>query len=264
MLLPTEDLENDCLTALVGQIFSEMILGEGIGGKACEPWLLWEAFTKIAEVIQEHLPKSKARVRLERSNSGSNSDLGESTPPAVSERGIRRWEVGKSVEKWFWLILQYAFLAFTAARFAIISISNSSTLPRRVDPWSKIHDGMDVSFPNEDTKPSGLEKDMRTPAARRRPTKQPILAMKIWSCISRLLDADSRMPWLSATMSLLQWGAITGPGSLGNTDGMIDRYVNGFPQVKHITYIRPIFTFFLSFKRQRREAYVTPHEISVT
>jgi hypothetical protein len=31
------------------------------------------------------------------------------------------------------------------------------------------------------------------------------------------------MPWLSATISLLQWGAITGPGEVGNTDGMVDK-----------------------------------------
>ena len=49
VLLPTEDLENSCLTALVGQIFSEMIIGNGIGGKASEPWLLWEGITKTAE-----------------------------------------------------------------------------------------------------------------------------------------------------------------------------------------------------------------------
>jgi hypothetical protein len=48
ILLPTEDLENDCLTAIVGQVFSEMIIGGAIGGKASEPWLLWEGITKVA------------------------------------------------------------------------------------------------------------------------------------------------------------------------------------------------------------------------
>ena len=57
----------------------------------------------------------------------------------------------------------------------------------------------------------------------RKVSKQPILMMKIWSCAALLLDFDVRMPWLSATISLLQWGAITGPGELGNTDGMVDK-----------------------------------------
>ncbi len=69
ILLPTEDLENDCLTSLVGQIFSEMVIGGGIGEKACEPWLLWEGITKTAEAIQAQLPKSNAQVRVKRSNS---------------------------------------------------------------------------------------------------------------------------------------------------------------------------------------------------
>ncbi|RYZ32624.1 MAG: hypothetical protein EOP01_00570, partial [Propionibacteriaceae bacterium] len=38
VLLPTEDLENGCLRALVAEIFAEMILGNGISGKACESW----------------------------------------------------------------------------------------------------------------------------------------------------------------------------------------------------------------------------------
>ena len=42
VLLPTEDLENGCLRALVAEIFSDMILGNGVSGKACKPWLLWE------------------------------------------------------------------------------------------------------------------------------------------------------------------------------------------------------------------------------
>jgi len=47
--------------------------------------------------------------------------------------------------------------------------------------------------------------------------------MKIWSCASSLLDLDVRMPWLCATISMLQWGALTGPGELGNIDGRVDK-----------------------------------------
>ena len=54
-------------------------------------------------------------------------------------------------------------------------------------------------------------------------TKQPIVKMKIWSCAANLLDLDARMPWLSATFSMLQHVALTGPGKLGNTDGTIDK-----------------------------------------
>jgi hypothetical protein len=53
--------------------------------------------------------------------------------------------------------------------------------------------------------------------------KQPIVKMKMWSCAANLLDLDVRMPWLSATFSMLQHVALTGPGKLGSTDGMIDK-----------------------------------------
>jgi hypothetical protein len=55
------------------------------------------------------------------------------------------------------------------------------------------------------------------------PSKRPIIKMKLWSCVSSLFDLDFRMPWLYGTISMLQWGALAGPGKLGNTDGMLDK-----------------------------------------
>ena len=214
MLLPTEDLENDCLTSLLGQIFSEMILAGAVGGKASEPWLLWEGITNIAKVIQTKLPKSKAQVRLD----WSNLEL-LSVPLDVRGRP-KGWRIGRSLQKTFWLVLQYAFLLFTAVRFLIITIATSSSLPSRIAPAMKLTGSAEskdnMEPPNYlDTKSIHQHQSPRL--------KQPILKMKIWSCVSTILDLDARMPWLSATISMLQWGAITGPGELGNTDGMIDK-----------------------------------------
>lgn len=214
VLLPTEDLENDCLTSLVGQIFSEMILGNGIGGKACEPWLLWEGIMNIAEVIQARLPKSKAQVRVDRSNS-------EITIPNlldIKDSGIKPLSFGKSMQKTFWLVLQYLFLAFTAVRVIIIAIATSSSLPSRITHTRK---PPGLTLPKDDPEPPMNSEAL--PWTRDQPPKRPILKMKLWSCLSTFLDTDTRMPWLSATLSLLQWGAITGPGKIGDTDGMIDK-----------------------------------------
>jgi hypothetical protein len=216
VLLPTEDLENDCLTSLVGQILSEMILGNGIGGKAAEPWLLWEGITKIAETIRAQLPKSKAQVRLER----SNSDLGTRESVKLTRGSMTSWEFRRSLEKAFWLILQYGFLAFTAVRFFIVTIATASSLPSRISPTPRItssgkgegHTG-NIEMTSAETISDG-----RTPTL-----KQPILQMKLWPCISNLVDLEYRMPWLSGTISMLQWGALTGPGEVGKTDGMVDK-----------------------------------------
>lgn len=216
ILLPTEDLESDCLTSLVGQIFSEMIIGNGIGGKAAEPWLLWEVIIKIAEVIQTKLPNNRARVRLERSNSDVSSEvLGD-----LSGRSTKSWGIALSARKLFWLVLQYAFLTFTTIRFIIITIATSSSLPSRIPPkmgfTGSAHLENDLESPKYiNTKTTATDQNP--------PLKQPILRMKIWSCASTLLDLDARMPWLSATISMLQWGAVTGPGEIGNTDGTIDK-----------------------------------------
>lgn len=209
VLLPTEDLENDCLTALVGQILSEMIVGGGIGGKACEPWLLWEGFTKIAELIQMQLPKSKAQTRLER----SNSDLVAPISTSSLFGRLKAYNIGFNAQKTFWLVLQYGYTLFTAVRFLIITIATASSLPSRGAPFARVsilttqfQEGPDM-LPKEQT----------------HPLKQPILGMRIWSCVSTLLDLNLRMPWSSGMLSMLQWAALTGPGHVGNTNGILDR-----------------------------------------
>jgi PXA domain len=216
VLLPTEDLENDCLIAIVGQIFSEMILGGGIGGKASEPWMLWEGITKISEVLQAHLPKSKAQVRAERSNSGVENAMSKN----LTGRNTKRWWIQRSLQKSFWLALQYCFLAFSAVRFFAITLATSSSLPSRIRPTMKVTGSSplkDHMEPPESTSADDIW-DGRTDQI-----KQPIVKMKIWSCAANLLDLDARMPWLSATFSMLQHVALTGPGKLGSTDGMIDK-----------------------------------------
>ncbi|KAE9379215.1 hypothetical protein N431DRAFT_460499 [Stipitochalara longipes BDJ] len=216
VLLPTEDLENDCLTAIVGQIFSEMILGGGIGGKASEPWMIWEGITKISEVVQAQLPKSKAQVRVER----SNSDVMNSTPKNLTGPNTKGWRIQRSLQKSFWLALQYCFLAFSAVRFLGITLATSSSLPSRNPPTLKTTgspSSKDHMEPPESTNADDIWDD------RTAQTKQPIVKMKVWSCAANLLDLDARMPWLSATFSMLQHVALTGPGKLGNTDGMIDK-----------------------------------------
>lgn len=215
VLLPTEDLENDCLTGLVGQIFSEMILGRVVGGTLSEPWMLWDIFTKIAELVQTKLPKSKARVRLDR----SNSDLS-LRPVDIPGRSKQSWMSASTIQRTFWLVLQYAFITFTTLRFIIITIATSSSLPSRVAPTLKM---TGPASSKDGANPAKLVDTKKASQNRTPPFKQPILKMKIWSFMSTVLDVDARMPWLSATISMLQWGAVAGPGEIGNTDGMVDK-----------------------------------------
>ncbi|PQE13134.1 PXA domain-containing protein [Rutstroemia sp. NJR-2017a BBW] len=218
VLLPTEDLDNGCLTSLVGQIFSEMILGGGIGGKACEPWLLWEGIMKIAEVIQNRPSKSESQVH----NDMSDPDAPIPHSLDVAEAGTKFSTLGCTIQKTFTLGLHYLFLAFAAIRTMIIAIATSSSLPSRVSHMGKITGS---TSPREDNSEAQMNSEAAS-GSRPLPFKQPILTMKLWSCVSTLLDMETRMPWLSATISLLQWGAITGPGKVGDTDGMIDKILS--------------------------------------
>ncbi|KAM3070253.1 hypothetical protein ACMFMG_010090 [Clarireedia jacksonii] len=215
VLLPTEDLDNGCLTSLVGQIISEMILGSGIGGKACEPWLLWEGIMKIAEVIQNRPLESESQVH----NNMSDPEAPIPHSLDVTEAGTTSTNWGLTIQKTSTLVLQYLFLAFAAIRIMIIAIATSSSLPSRISHMGKITGS---TSPREDNSEPPMKSEAKS-GSRPLPFKQPILTMKLWSCVSTLLDMETRMPWLSATMSLLQWGAITGPGKVGNTDGMIDK-----------------------------------------
>lgn len=213
VLLPTEDLDNDCLTTLVGQIFSEMILGNGVGGKASEPWLLWEGIMKIAEVVEAQLPDSKANHRVSKS-----SDSIDPPPPNVTELNPKkRGFVGFPVQKIFWLVLQYAFVGFTALRVLISTLATASSLPSRITATKST-----VSIaPKDLSEPKLVSQPMASNIGV--PNKRPIIKMKIWSTISHLLDLDFRMPWLSAMISMLQWSSVAGPGGLGNTDKMFDK-----------------------------------------
>lgn len=213
ILLPTEDLENDCLTSLVGQVISEMILGSGIGGKACEPWLLWEGITKVTEVIQARLPKSEVQVQSDKSTSATGETLVNITGGNTDVAGL-----GRRVLNSLWPILQYLFVAIATIRFIVITIAMSSSLPSRLHPVTKLT-GSPPRDPQSDA--SVTPENLFLPSHKK--SRQPIIKMRLWPCISNLLDVHVRTPWLGATLSMLQWGALTGPGGIGNTDGMLDR-----------------------------------------
>lgn len=195
VLLPTEDLENGCLTALVGQILSEMIIGNGVGGKACEPWLLWESITKVAELILPHLPQAKAQKETCVAN--SDKRCSEGIFPALFNMAEA---LSVILAKTFWMTLQSAYSVFALLWSVIIILSNSATLPERRPVLASLNE-----------------------AGQQTHKKRPILHMRIWSCVSDLLDLNIRMPWMYAVLSMLIWAAIEGLGTVGRTNGIIDK-----------------------------------------
>ena len=227
VLLPTEDLENGCLRALVAEIFAEMILGNGISGKACEGWLLWEAITRVAEVLQDAAQEKDSRPdakaseqslgRLERFgllSLSADEQAGPAKPLLASERQDNAPMTPSAL---FWIAIQYAFLACTAMRAVFVGVATWPSLPARSvtggGGQSPVEAGHQLQLPQAD------HPTMRRPLA----SKRPIVSMKLWSCASQIVELSYRMPWLSGLLSILHWGALFGPGRVGAAEGVLDR-----------------------------------------
>lgn len=204
ILLPTEDLENACLRTLVADIVGEMILGNGIGGKACEGWLIWEGITKGVLYCSARLPPKATGEEIEidtRSRLEKFGLLSEKTEATRSPSGSGRQSALSGL---FWRVLQYAFLAFLAGRFIISGLMTASSSHR--------------APPARDSTSSPITPTSEPPQHRR-----PILRFQIFSLISCLIELRSRMPWLVGCLSLVQHGMISGLGMVAETDGLLDR-----------------------------------------
>ncbi|KAB5558647.1 PXA domain-containing protein [Coniochaeta sp. 2T2.1] len=199
LLLPTEDLENDCLTALVGQIFSELIIGNIVANRLAEPWLIWECLIILSSVIRRRGDPSFL------SSTGANTN----SRPTTAHRSF-------SFHGLILALLQWCFLAANFVRFAVTTVVSSRSIPSRTR-----YGGYASEVTRQKT--AGLATDPAGPhGTPGEPLKIPVLAFRMWPAISNLFEMEMRMPWLSGTLSFLQWIAITGPGRIADVDGVLD------------------------------------------
>lgn len=197
VLLPTEDLENECLTSLVGQILSELIIGGVVVKKASEPWMIWTGLTIMFDVIRRKRDDTRRQDKRRKGGSAPG-------PKRFSLSGL------------LWSFLHYIF-AFTALiRALVTTVAMSRTLPPRSQPLSAEKDG---SILHDHDIVTNSDAD----AFAANPLQTPILAFSIWPTISTLIEMDRRMPWLVGSLSMVQWLAIRGPGNVAGFNGIIDR-----------------------------------------
>lgn len=197
VLLPTEDLENECLTSLVGQILSELIIGGVVVKKASEPWMIWTGLAILANVLgrkQNDAPGQSSRRRR------------------ATGRGARRF----SIPGLFWSLVHYMFAFTVLVRLLVTTVVRSRSLAPRDQILLTKNDALhwDSGSGVTNAGPGRL-----SPSA----TKQPIVAFHIWPTIANLLGMDRRMPWLLGGLSMVQWLAIAGPGRVAGFNGIIDR-----------------------------------------
>ncbi|RYP32269.1 hypothetical protein DL767_005320 [Monosporascus sp. MG133] len=217
ILLPTEDLENPCLTALVGEILSELVIGNLIANKISEPWLIWEGLiilTRLAHKGGAVEPSSLPTPRMD-------------SPPCPGRNNVSQASTKRSwsLHHLFWSIVQWGFLAVHSIRFIIGAVMLSRSLPPR--PKSVAHhtgwnDHSHTEKPYDP--PTSLE-------TQRGPVKIPIAEFYIWSCVANLLELDVRMPWLTGALSMGQWAAMRGPGRLAGLNGGLDRLLSHYIHV---------------------------------
>jgi PXA domain len=216
VLLPTEDLQNACLRTLVSDIVADLILGQGVSGKACDGWFVHDACIKLVEMVKSGIETKRrseetqreSRSRLERL--GLLSPKGGDSPPYLSNKHQSH------VSALFWRVLQYAYLFFLLARFAIVGLFRARSLPSRMNSpkWAPSPIAKKASSPSTPS-PSW--------SAAPSPVQPPILEYRIFTLYSTLLDLSTRMPWLTGLSSLCKHGLLAGSGRLGTADSLLDK-----------------------------------------
>ncbi|KAL7626278.1 hypothetical protein AAE478_003048 [Parahypoxylon ruwenzoriense] len=214
ILLPTEDLQNECLTALVGQLFSELIIGNLVANKLSEPWLIWEGLIILTRVVRTKSTVEDPGPSVAELNVNPKGEPGKILPIITSKRS---WSI-----QTFWSIIQWGFIMVNSLRFIINTIVLSRALPPRPTP-SLIYQ---VNPASDDSQEEPYYRPPTTPDASSQPVKVPIVDFKIWPCLENLLEMDARMPWMHGALSMIQWGAVRGPGNLAGFNGMVDRLLS--------------------------------------
>ncbi|KAL1882013.1 hypothetical protein VTK73DRAFT_2995 [Phialemonium thermophilum] len=200
VLLPTEDLENDCLVALVSQILSDLVIGELVATKLSQPWLIWEGLIILSRTVREGANPLPAKHGQRASEKATIS---------ISRRPSTR------LQALFWSVVKWFFMVSTFIRLLITTMVSWRSLP------SRRRSTKDYSTSQRTQPETG---NLETLASES--TRSAVLSFRIFSTLSSLIELNVRMPWLHGTLSMLQWMAMKGPGNIAEVDGVLDRFLS--------------------------------------
>ncbi|CAG8044102.1 unnamed protein product [Penicillium olsonii] len=206
VLLPTEDLENSSLRALVVDVIADLILGNQISGRACEGWFIWETITKLA-------------VRGEKSQPDDTTSVPESQINRLEKFGLLSTDdevqpASVPATAWIWNFLQHIYVGYVALRFIVVGLFRVASSP---GPSHGVGVSVAATAVNNQ-KNGGIDCKGAT-------RKRPVLDYRICSMVSQILGVPRRMPWLSGFLALFQHLILAGPGRVGGTDGILDRFL---------------------------------------
>jgi len=216
LLLPYEEHQNPCLQVLVSEILSEMIFHNGICGKACENWLIWEGVTKVIYVLRPDLVPTAQPVNHQPINQLKQFGLVSKEEDVTHPKPGGHWF--DALSQGFWALIQSLWLAWVMMRSAMVLLMQASSLPTRTThaQYSKFDNNADGSSNLNLTSAEGQRVSSSS-------QNTPILGMALWACLSKLAHLQERMPWLTGTISLMQWLLLHGPGQLCCTNSRFDR-----------------------------------------
>ena len=216
LLLPYEEHQNPCLQVLVSEILSEMIFHNGICGKACENWLIWEGVTKVIHVLRPDLVPSPQPVDQQPVNQLKQFGLVSKEEDVTHPKTSQRWF--DALSQGFWALVQSLWLAWVMARSVVVLLMQASSFPPR---------STHVQYSKLDNLADDPSNPDLPPAERQRVSSSsqniPILGMTLWTCLSEIARLHERMPWLTGTSSLMQWLLLHGPGQVCCTNSRFDR-----------------------------------------
>ncbi len=212
LLLPVDDYQNDCLRALVGEIFAEMVIGEILIGRAGRSEVWYEGIIKGIEVWKRTQMESKTKKTDRR---GEIRLSGNATFFAQLTRAIRLLQ--RYFFELFAQMLHYSLLILAGFRFLIYSVATSFIIPSRLPKKQAKTSG------DHYTDSSGNESLNRSSSSFDTPPPKPIITLSMFTTISLLAELPTRRPWLLGVLQLLQHFLLLGPGKLGASDGLLDR-----------------------------------------
>ncbi|KAF2156982.1 hypothetical protein K461DRAFT_273078 [Myriangium duriaei CBS 260.36] len=223
-LLPPEDLQNPCLKVLVSEIFSEMIVGNVLGGKVCQGWFVWDVTTKAILATRSNPPtedvKIKKSSRLDQYGllSSQNVPARETTRSRTRVNSVYALIINVG-----WEILRIALLIIGTVRTLFVTFSDAAQLPSRSTAAGGMARGGDASVASSPT--VGAEGNVaQIPATKQ--NKAAVLDMAVWCVPVHMLGLAAKMPWLVGAVSLFQHHALHGPGKVGATDARLDRLLS--------------------------------------
>ncbi|OJK02813.1 hypothetical protein ASPACDRAFT_40126 [Aspergillus aculeatus ATCC 16872] len=210
ILLPTEDLENVCLRTLLCDIMADLILGNGVAGKMSDGCFILESITKLVDNAGRDSRKEDATTAQFRQRSRLH-EYGLISSREERLKGSSHPPTPVRIPDWAWQILQVGYTVYVALHFIIVGLFRVSS--RNPAPSSR-------------TFASPISKASETNGMCTSSRKRPVLKYRLYGMLAQLLDVPRRMPWLGGCLALVQHLILAGPGRLGDTDSVLNRFLH--------------------------------------